>query len=76
MATPSICLLFTVIKKHGSIPYILSPLHTNKCGKRFLPCKNLLKIPHLHGEKHLSHEICQRKLSRVKGAFFITPQNS
>ena len=28
-----------------------------------------MKIPNLHGQKkHLTHEICQRKFGRVKGA--------
>ena len=29
---------------------------------------NLSKNPNLHGQKHLIHEICQRKFGRVKGA--------
>ena len=30
---------------------------------------NLSKNPNLHGQKHLTHEICRRKCDRVKRSF-------
>ena len=35
------------------------------------PLTNLSKIPNLHGQKHLTPEICQRKFARVKGASIL-----